>query len=380
VAPYLHTFLILCRCLSADESEAATGVLKQALLRDDFDWEQLIMVAERERLLPALWSCLKRKRLAQDLPPARRMDLKKRYAMNAILNGQIKKEVAEVVALLNERDVVPIMLKGGVYLFDPSLGDSGARVMRDIDMLIEERDFDRSIEALFEFGYRIKEGEDTEWTYCYPPLVKEGTLTPLEIHKFVGQQTQILPPADAWRDARAVEGQGLRLKVLSPTHQVLLNIFHSEISDRGFELGLLWLRQLRDLVDLIQRHEKAIDWALLDEMAGRHGLDHVVRSRLFAAHRLLGLTLPADRRIGLVPRLHFLKCELLLRWSFAQSTVRLWGAVTAPFKRHHIALTYDVRLDPITINLYRVKHLRHILAKYRGQIFARAMQRRHYDH
>ena len=376
---YIQNYLFLCRCLSIDDSPESNEVLQAELQTANREWGRLIEIANQERVAPALWSALKRKDLLEALPRNISGMLKRRYSMNAILNDRIKREITEVLRCFNQIDIVPILLKGGAYLFDPAFGDPGARIMRDVDMLVQEDELDQSVQALFDTGYRIEQGQDTEWSYCYPALVREGYITPIEIHRCVGQQNTILPPREAWRDAMETGNGDVRVMTLSPTHQVFLNIFHSQVQDRGFELGLLWMRQLQDLAEIYRRHGGNIDWGALCQMMRRHGLQNILNSRMYVAHRLFGFPLPPEMFANTRAKLHYYRCMLLLRWPWAMWVTRMWAGLTAPFERYNIALIYGCSLNPLAINLHRIRHVWHIFQKYRGTILARAWERRRYD-
>jgi hypothetical protein len=370
---------LLCQCLSINESPGAIEALRSGLRSAQEDWDRIIEIADEERLAPALWGALKRKGLQQALPAKASGTLKRRYSMNAIWNQKIRDEIAEVIGCLNRAGMVPILLKGGVYLFDPGFDDPGARIMRDVDMLAREDEVEPSAQALFDIGYKVKAGEDLDWSYCYPTLDRVGCVTPVEIHKYVGQQNAVLPLREAWRDAVEIGDGELQVMALSPTHKVFVNVFHAQVQDRGYELGLCWLRQLQDFAEICRRHGESIDWDALRHLMRRHGLEAVLSAQVYLAHRLLGLPIPAEIPAGFRTRLHYQRCLFLLRWPWAMWATRMWAGLTAPFKRYHIALTYGCSLNPIDINLHRLKHVGHILQKYRGSLFTRAWQRRRYD-
>ena len=375
----LSNFQFLCNCLSLDETSEAVSALREEVCADDSRWDQIIALADREMIAPALWNALKKKELLETIPKPSNESLKRRHLMNLLLNQKIKQEAIEVVTHCNQIGVVPIILKGGVHLFEAAPDTFSGRVMRDLDFMVPEDRIESVISILLRMGFNVTEGEDIDWNYCYPSMERPSNVAPIEIHRFVGQQHNILPSEQAWSNAVPLLTTEVDLKALSPTHRVFHNIFHSQIQDRGHELGLLWLRQLYDLAEICRHQAESIDWAALDRLMTQAGLKSVLHCRLYLANRLLSVPLPPEIEPNLQATAHYLRCILLVRWTWAMWTTRLWAAITAPFKKYHIDLIYGCGTNPIVLNIYRLRHSWYIFQKYKGNILRRIWERRHYD-
>ncbi len=110
----------LRRCLSQDRSPAAVAALGHAL--DTTDWKGLVDLANRHFLTPALWWALEEKGLAGRLPGDLREFLRRAHSLNLARNEGIRAQAGEIATTLDRSGIVPIVLKGGVHLFE----DAGA--------------------------------------------------------------------------------------------------------------------------------------------------------------------------------------------------------------------------------------------------------------
>src|SRR5262249_7931508 len=117
------------------------------------DWIQVFERANADLLGPALWSALCASGEVTSLPADAREYLATLHRLNVARNKALRAQVLELVGALNERGIVPILLKGGLALFDGPYADPAARMMRDIDVLVPARERDDAIAVLKRLGY-----------------------------------------------------------------------------------------------------------------------------------------------------------------------------------------------------------------------------------
>ncbi|MEN3974477.1 nucleotidyltransferase family protein [Emcibacter sp. SYSU 3D8] len=371
----------MCRCLSVDDSANAVAELRASLPRldDAAGWAGLVQTADADMLAPALRLALARKGLDDAMPAQVRAQLHRRYTMNALLNERIREDALHVTALCERLGIAPVVLKGGAYLFEAPPEMLGGRSMRDLDFLLPADQVDTVVDAMLDQGYMVKDEADDDTTYTHPALQRPGGVVAVELHHRVGQQRSLLSADMAWRDIRTLQTEP-RLRVLSPTHRVWHNIFHSQVQDQGHSTGLIWLRQLADLVDICRRHGESIDWAALDQMMTDAGMDGVMRARLLQAERLLGLPWPLRAPPGPAARLRLHRASLLLKAPRTMAVTRMWAALMAPFKLHRMDLLYHCGTGhPVKLAKARLRHIRQVARKYRGNLLGRLWQRRQYD-
>ncbi|MFN3231291.1 MAG: nucleotidyltransferase family protein [Alphaproteobacteria bacterium] len=375
----MNSFLLLCQSLSVLRKETAHPEI-EAALSSAASLQAVIDLADQEMLAPALWLALQHKGLADRLSDETRQALRRRYQMNALLNERIREEADHVAELCRSIGVTPAALKGGAFLYEADPASIGARAMRDLDFLVPPDALEAVARAMMERGYRIKPGEDEDWNYTYPGLERPGGLVAIELHQYVGQQRCLLVPQMVWPDVRMLEGSNGRVACLSPAHRVWHNIFHSQVQDRGHLFGLVWLRQLHDLVEIVGRHGHEIDWQQLLELFDTQGLAHVFKARLYQAHVLLGLEWPLAQPPGFREKFHHRHCLTLIRLSPAMWLTRFWAAVTAPLKKYHIDLLYECGTDRVfPLLACRLRHTLKVMGKYRGSLMSRLWERREFD-
>ncbi len=232
-----------------------------------------------------------------------------------------------------------------------------------------------AVEVLRDLGYTEDE-EDEDWTYQYRPMSRPGSAAPIELHKYAGEQTDLLPVEDAWSAAVPVPAGDLRLRALCPNHRMFHNFFHSQIQDRGHELGMVYLRQLRDLADICARHGAALDWTAARAHAEKHDLLPQLRARLYQAQQLFGLPIPAEFSPTFGARVHHRRCLMQLRSDRLMVAVRTWAGATHPFKRRAINLLYGSTTGPLQLNAYRLKHACYLIRRHRGRIFSKIGEKR----
>lgn len=374
-------FLLLCRCLSIDDGPRAVEELRGLLppAGDTARWMELVHAADTDMLAPALRLALGRKGLDDAAPVPIRGLLHRRYTMNAMLNDRIRDEAVHVSALCERVGVAPVILKGGAWLFEASAETLGGRAMRDLDFLLPADSVDAVATAMLADGYFPRDEADEDETYTRPALQRPGAVVAVELHHRVGQQRSLLPAEDAWRDVRPLTGQpGLRL--LSPTHRVWHNIFHSQVQDQGHAFGLIWPRQLLDLAEICRRHRADIDWPALDRMMRRQGMGGVLRARLLQAERLMGLPWPLPAAAGPIARLRLRRAVTQLSAPRAMAGMRLWAALAAPFKPHRMDLLYHCGTrNPLRLAVARMRYVRQVTSRYRGNLLGRIWLKRRYD-
>jgi hypothetical protein len=316
-------------------------------------WPHLIAFASHELLAPALWVALRDKDLVSELPNASAEYLRRTHAVNRVRNDRIMTELKEIIQQLNDAGIEPVLLKGAIDLVASRYSDSAARVLRDLDIFVLKPQHERALAILKSIGYEAT----ADWLQTYfSELNRPGTISPVDLHWYVSAQRDILPPGEATHASMAMTAGNLRFRILSPGHQIVHNILHSEIQDGGSAVGFIWMRQLVDLVAICSHYEELLDWSLIRDRFSHHGLERVLHARLYMAHRLLGLRMPPEVRPTLAARMHYERCVAQLRWRWPLAIGRLLATIGSQFDARVIDLIYDSGNNRLRIGRDRVRH------------------------
>src|SRR5690606_6844329 len=107
------------------------------------------------------------------------------YELNCRRNAQILQQVDQLCEVLHREKIYPVFLKGAAHLLMDLYGDPGERIIHDIDLLVDEEDYLRTVGLLKRSGYGYPpEGYgDFRRLKHYPPLHKKGEPAVVEIHR-----------------------------------------------------------------------------------------------------------------------------------------------------------------------------------------------------
>src|SRR6476660_1624248 len=117
------------------------------------DWQSVIALANRTLLTPALYSALALSGEINRLPDDVREYLGFIHDRNWERNMRLGAQLAEAVAALNRRSIVPLLLKGAVPLFLSPANRIPARMTSDLDLSVEAADEAGAQECLGELDY-----------------------------------------------------------------------------------------------------------------------------------------------------------------------------------------------------------------------------------
>lgn len=317
---------------------------------------------------PALWVSLRKNGLADFLPHDARDFLEETHRLNEARNQRIRDQAIAFLSALNHADIVPMVLKGGVYLLMPETGVLADRMIGDIDLVSPPGASKRIARIAENLGYQTSKRSEP-WSHAYATLRREGEVATIDLHEDIGMQRDLLPLAEAFDTAIQVTAGGARAYVLAPTHQVLFNIFHAAIQDRSHDLGRIPLRRLHDLCLLSEIYGDDIDWIAVREQMTFYKQSGAFDGYLYMAHQLLGMPLPPGLKITGAARLQLWLCLLLKRRPFLRRIVNLWGTFSHPFTRARLDYLYGTRQNYLALQKLRLRVATEIIEKHRGGLF-----------
>ena len=335
---------MLAACLGWDELDGANRNLRRQLGAVGPAWPEILDLANRELLAPTLWSRLRGKGFASELPAEAGAYLRRCHAVNTVRNDRIKEQLAGAIRALNGRGIEPVLLKGAVDLFISRYGDSGARVLRDVDIFIRHEDIDKSRAALVGAGYRELPPEPGKFVTYFVEFTRPGAIVPYDVQWFISGQRNVLSPEDAFRQSMVHRDGDLIFRTLSANHQIVHNLLHSELQDRGADLGFVWLRQLLDLAALGRQLGDMIAWDEVQDRLAQAGSPSLLAKRLYMAHQLVGMPMPNSVEPTVGSRMHHRRALAQLRWPWVTRLLRFWATMTSPIDARLLELVYEA--DP----------------------------------
>jgi hypothetical protein len=199
------------------------------------------------------------------------------YRSAWLRNQVLLKGAAEALAALHEARIRTLLLKGG-SLAIASYGDTGARTMEDVDILVPRPDADRALATLVAAGWST---EARRLRSEHAQSVTDGAGHILDLHWFSLAQSG--SDDRFWERSVPIEVHGIETRALSPADQLL------HIAAHGGEWGAIPpVRWMADAA-AIERSD-GVDWdVFVREAAARRmtvlmtaSLEHLAAAVEFA--------------------------------------------------------------------------------------------------
>jgi hypothetical protein len=265
------------------------------------DWDLLLRVARRVRLLGRIEADLSRASLFHAVPE--RVARHLRSARNLIQHRQTLAtwEVNRVLWAIRDIDVPLTVLKGTAYVL-AQLPPARGRLFADLDLLVPEDRIGEVESALLARGWfrtQLDPYDDRYyriWMHEIPPLRHRERRTEIDIHHRILSRTSRLRPDPAPLFAAARPLSDPRLRILSPTDMVLHALVHLFLEGEPQE-GLR-LRDLVDVGDLVEHFDRKEPdfWGDLVSRATQLGLERPLFYGLHFSRRFLGTQIPEGVR------------------------------------------------------------------------------------
>lgn len=251
----------------------------------DSDWPEIIKIANRGWLVPALYVALRDKECLHQLASPVRDYLELLHDRNLDRNRRLRVQLIEAIAALNENGISPVLLKGCIRLFTVHDASLGARMLSDLDIHVEPLEMERAKSALAKLGYRS--GAISR------ELGRPQDVGEIELHDRPSRRSVAYLSGDLRTTTTLVETDGAVAGVPDPTSQALHLIVHDMIKEGDYWRLRMDLRHLHDLANLASA-PPGIDWgrlrAALSFDCGRCALELQTR----ALADLYEIRVPAD--------------------------------------------------------------------------------------
>ncbi|MBV8864634.1 MAG: nucleotidyltransferase family protein, partial [Acidobacteriaceae bacterium] len=283
-----HELLILCA--EAVSSNTSNHRIPE-LLASGISWSNLLLLADRNEILPLVYSCLSS--FTEQIPSGALAILKKRSASIASWNLALASELLTVSTHLKRNGVRATAFKGPALAM-ALYGHLGLRHCRDLDLLIDAGQVWDAVRILEAEAYLLA-GQfplrpEREWLKVYKDVALRNPATGVhvELHWAVCEPAfdARVHAADLWQQTETVTVLGAPVSFPSPSTLLFLLAIHGM---RHYWNSLKWITD----IDRCVRAYPALDWQSATEVADSLARRRTLLLPLKLCQDLLRTPLPA---------------------------------------------------------------------------------------
>lgn len=289
------------------------------LVLSEKTWEEVVFVLRQGKLLATLYHLASARGSFQKYP-----DYAKKHLHSASVYAdrqaqQVIYECMEITAILKNKNITPVFLKGAGYTLAGSQNGMG-RVYTDIDVLVEKSVINIAQDMLQKKGWHSEKLNDyderyyREWAHEVPPMsnIFRGTIIDLH-HNIVPPITGRAPDPSLFFDEVYYTQEGLAL--LSPAAATLhscVHLFTNEDFSNGF-------RDLIDLYLLTQEYGDTEYWKNLFELAEQSGFSLELFYCMSMLKQTFDIVLPESMVQPLLAKYKNFKTDFLIKFVFKRA-------------------------------------------------------------
>ncbi|HMB95839.1 MAG TPA: nucleotidyltransferase family protein [Tepidisphaeraceae bacterium] len=286
---------LLFSCARARIDPKELDRVRELASAENLDWNLTIKLAADHGVVPLLHHSLQRAG-AESIPKEFRDRLQRQVQANALNNLLMMRELIKLTGAMESQQVRVLPYKGPTLAMI-AYGDLSLRQCGDLDILVPQRDIEKSKEVLVAHGYQPMFDTDEkteanrvalphEYDYVYsrkdPPVM-------VELHwQVMGKLFSFDPdPDDLWNRAAPQNVAGATMRMLSPEDLLLILSAHGM---KHFWTRLGWIC---DLAEFIRSCPK-IDWQKLLQRSTELNARGILMLGLVLANRVVGAAVPAN--------------------------------------------------------------------------------------
>jgi hypothetical protein len=296
------TLVELCQCLGGKAPSNS-------------DWMAVLELANNTLTTPFLIDLVNQSE--QSVPEDVETFVRDIYRRNALRNDRLRAQLEEAVAALNERDVIPVLLKGSAILAAAAPERRATRILADLDILVDPDQFETALQALADLDYQSHFRTSPESRKQYSDLKRARDVGMIDLHQGApGPDYFYRASGKLLANCTPISvGRGTAY-LPTPTFQAFMLIIHDQFQDDDYWVGEIDVRHLVELRDLA--NAEGIDWNRMMSFASSRLARNAVGKQLVALAELLGVDVPIELRKGFIPRLQFRRLLLQSRFPLAR--------------------------------------------------------------
>jgi hypothetical protein len=281
-----------------------------ARLQEEQYYLPLISLAHNFWLIGALVQQLKNKKVWKNLPEELVSYLAEIEMIYFLRSEKMIKEAHYSCGILKNKNIEIVMLKGIAALFNDSYKVISERYMVDIDLLVKEENALDSYSALQNEGYFEQPGEfdiQVPNHHHFPALIRNDGCCYIEIHRNALKNSinKVLRTQEIWQECITLPiGNNIVVNQPSPTHQLILAIAHSELSDNNYGNRVFELKQIHNAYIIAHFYYEEIDWDKVKHHFLRVQLLYVLENMMFSIYQIYDFFTPLTKKIDIRSQNH----------------------------------------------------------------------------
>jgi hypothetical protein len=303
MARHSRSLVALCQCLGGKKPR-------------DPDWLSLLGLANETLTTPFLIDLVDQSN--PSVPEDVRAFVQEVYRRNTLRNQRLCSQLEEAVSALNERDVIPVLLKGAANLVTAAPERRPTRVMADLDIVVEPDQMELALQTLAGLGYQLHFQAPADSKKQYADLKRAQDVGMIDLHQTAPGPAYFYRVSGKLLDHCRIAPVGRGAAYIpTPTYQAYMLMIHDQFQDYGYWIGEIDVRHLIELRDLA-RSSEGIDWDRMISFAPNELVRNAIESQLVALAELFDVDIPADLRGRFIPRLQFKRLLLQARFPLAR--------------------------------------------------------------
>lgn len=308
------------------------------------DWASVIGLANQTLTTTALKSLVDD--FPRDVPPDVASYINHLFERNLIRNTRLKAQLKQIMLALNEEGIIPVLLKGSALLATNDRPSAAYRLISDLDILVAPNEFDKALNCSIRLGYRVHYRSSREAAKTYADLGRPEDAAMIDLqqerpgHRFFYRSHR--SPEHYCRRLNGAQGEAY---VPTARYQALMLVFHDAFQDYDYWLGIIDLRHLLDLRDLINAPDGS-NWNDLLSLTPSRLARNALAAQFLTLQSLLGVAPPLDLAGELVPRLQCRRRILQARKPRLKYPLLLFNLLDYWTYRAEIARTEETERHP----------------------------------
>ena len=245
------------RCLALDWGEENRQAVIEEFGKKSMDVGKFVQVADNHLVLQSIYPNLEKYQLLSYLPEELSGHLKNVFELNTERNRKILDQINTINLWLSGEGISPLYLKGAGNILDGLYDNPGERILHDIDFLVEEKDFRKTVDIFLKNDFHSKVDLNPEKigrVKHYPLLFSEKFPAFVEIHRLpVGIRYTNAFTAKEVFERKIKPHNNSGCFVMCDEHKIIHIFMHSQLEDKGYYYAKSSLRSLYDLLLLSKR-------------------------------------------------------------------------------------------------------------------------------